>query len=34
MDFARFLESVTKLQGAGISIDNNRDGWAKAIAVV
>ena len=33
MDFAGFLESVTKLQSAGISIDNDRDGWAQAISI-
>jgi hypothetical protein len=33
MDFARFLESVTKPQSACISIDNNRYRWAQAITV-
>ena len=33
MNFTRFLKSVKKLQGACIAIDNNRDGWAEAIAV-
>jgi hypothetical protein len=33
MDFAGFLESVTKFQSAGISIDNDRDGWAQPISI-
>jgi hypothetical protein len=33
MDFAGFLEPVTKFQGACIAIDNNRDGWAQALPI-